>query len=240
MTDRWHSRRKDCSRKIWLNTTTSIPCLILVFHLLPVKPWGLSEWTLCLGDWAEKQGSGGPRTSAGSYLGHAGLKIQRINQAWLPRGRTGSEYLVVCVVSYSSVVVLFSHSVVPGTLWPHGLQHSRFLEIAQMFIQSVMLSNHLILCHPFLLLPSVFPSSGYFLISWFIIRCYSISNVILCCEIEIISLLSRLKNQGSEELSNLSEITQLVSGRVGIYMSICLTLNFRFLSSTTNYLQTVG
>ena len=240
MTDRWHSRRKDCSRKIWLNTTTSIPCLILVFHLLPVKPWGLSEWTLCLGDWAEKQGSGGPRTSAGSYLGHAGLKIQRINQAWLPRGRTGSEYLVVCVVSYSSVVVLFSHSVVPGTLWPHGLQHARFLEIAQMFIQSVMLSNHLILCHPFLLLPSVFPSSGYFLISWFIIRCYSISNVILCCEIEIISLLSRLKNQGSEELSNLSEITQLVSGRVGIYMSICLTLNFRFLSSTTNYLQTVG
>ena len=62
----------------------------------------------------------------------------------------------------------------------------------------------------------------------------------LRCEIEIISLLSRLKNQGSEELSNLSEITQLVSGRVGIYMSIRLTLNFRFFSSTTNYLQTVG
>ena len=62
----------------------------------------------------------------------------------------------------------------------------------------------------------------------------------LCCEIEIISLLSRLKNQGSEELSNLSEITQLVSGRVGIYMSIRLTLNFRFFSPVTNYLQTVG
>ena len=62
----------------------------------------------------------------------------------------------------------------------------------------------------------------------------------LCCEIEIISLLSKLKNQGSEELSNLSEITQLVSGRVGIYMSIRLTLNFRFFSPVTNYLQTVG
>ena len=62
----------------------------------------------------------------------------------------------------------------------------------------------------------------------------------LCCEIEIISLLSRLKNQGSKELSNLSEITQLVSGRVGIHMSIHLTLNFRFFSPTTNYLQTVG
>ena len=58
----------------------------------------------------------------------------------------------------------------------------------------------------------------------------------LCCEIEIISLLSKLKNQGSEELSNLSEITQLVSGRV----SIRLTLNFRFFSPVTNYLQTVG
>ena len=179
MTDRWQSRRKDCSRKIWLNTTTSIPCLILILHLLPVKPWGLSEWILWLGDWGEKQASGGPRTGAGSYLGHAGLRIQRINQAWLPGGRTGSEYLVVCVVSYSSIVVLFSHSVVSGSLWPHGLQHARLLEIAQMFIKSVMLSNHLILCHPFLLLPSVFPTSGYFSISWFIIRCYSISNVIL-------------------------------------------------------------
>ena len=62
----------------------------------------------------------------------------------------------------------------------------------------------------------------------------------LCCEIEIISLLSRLKNQGSEKLSNLSETTQLVSGRAGIYMSIGLTLNFRFFSPITNYLQTAG
>ena len=29
-----------------------------------------------------------------------------------------------------------------------------------MFIESVMPSNHLILCHPLLLLPSVFPASG--------------------------------------------------------------------------------
>ena len=62
----------------------------------------------------------------------------------------------------------------------------------------------------------------------------------LCCEIEIISLLSRLKNQGSEKLSNLSETTQLVSGRAGIYMSIRLTLNFRLFSPITNYLQTAG
>ena len=42
----------------------------------------------------------------------------------------------------------------PGFPVPHHL-----LEFAQfMSIESVMPSNHLILCHPFLLLPSIFPS----------------------------------------------------------------------------------
>ena len=36
-----------------------------------------------------------------------------------------------------------------------------------MFIESVMLSNHLILCHPHLFLPSIFPASGSFLNSQF-------------------------------------------------------------------------
>ena len=47
---------------------------------------------------------------------------------------------------------------------PHGLQHQASLcfTVSQcllkfMSIESVMLSNHLILCHPLLLLPSVFP-----------------------------------------------------------------------------------
>ena len=35
-----------------------------------------------------------------------------------------------------------------------------------MSIESVMLSNHLILCHPLILLPSTFPASGSFPISW--------------------------------------------------------------------------
>ena len=33
-------------------------------------------------------------------------------------------------------------------------------------IESVMPSNHLILCHPLLLLPSIFPASGSFPVSW--------------------------------------------------------------------------
>ena len=36
-----------------------------------------------------------------------------------------------------------------------------------MSIESVMPSNHLILCHPLLLLPSIFPTSGSFLVSQF-------------------------------------------------------------------------
>ena len=57
------------------------------------------------------------------------------------------------------------------SLWPQGLQHARLpLSFAiswsllkLMSIKSVMPSNHLILCHPLLLLTSVFPASGSFL-----------------------------------------------------------------------------
>ena len=55
-------------------------------------------------------------------------------------------------------------------LWLHGLQHTRLLlssTISQsllyfMSIEMVMLSNHLILCCPLLLLPSIFPSIRVF------------------------------------------------------------------------------
>ena len=56
-------------------------------------------------------------------------------------------------------------SVVSDSLWPHGLQHTRFpcpspnswSLLKLMSIKSVMPSNHLILCHPLILLPSIFP-----------------------------------------------------------------------------------
>ena len=64
--------------------------------------------------------------------------------------------------------VQFSCSVVSDSLRPHGPQHARppitnsqslpkFISI-----ESVMPSNHLILCHSFLLLPSIFPSIRVF------------------------------------------------------------------------------
>ena len=66
--------------------------------------------------------------------------------------------------------MLFSRSVVSNSLRPHGLQHPRdrlpcsspspgLLKL--MSIESVMPSNHLILCHP-PLLPSIFPSTRVF------------------------------------------------------------------------------
>ena len=62
----------------------------------------------------------------------------------------------------------FSRSVVSDSLWPHGLQHTRPpITISRslprlMSIESVMPSNHLILCHPLLLPPSISPSIRVF------------------------------------------------------------------------------
>ena len=61
--------------------------------------------------------------------------------------------------------VQFSHSVVSNSLRPHGLQHARPpcpsptpRVYSLMSIKSVMPSNHLILCRPLRLPPSIFPS----------------------------------------------------------------------------------
>ena len=67
--------------------------------------------------------------------------------------------------------VHFSHSVLSDSLPPHGLQHARppcpspTLRVYPklMSIESVMPSNHLILCCPLLLLPSIFPSIRVYL-----------------------------------------------------------------------------
>ena len=66
--------------------------------------------------------------------------------------------------------VQFSHSVMSDSLRPHGLQHARLpcpSPIPRAYsnsysIMSVMPSNHLILCCPLLLLPSIFPSIRIF------------------------------------------------------------------------------
>ena len=65
--------------------------------------------------------------------------------------------------------VQFSHSVVSDSLRPHGLQHARPPcpsptpgAHSDSCTESVMPSNHLILCRPLLLSPSIFPSIRVF------------------------------------------------------------------------------
>ena len=63
-------------------------------------------------------------------------------------------------------LLLFYQSFVSDSLQPYGLHHTRLpcpspaptVNPKLMSIESVMPSNHLILCHPLLLLPSIFPS----------------------------------------------------------------------------------
>ena len=61
------------------------------------------------------------------------------------------------------VIHLLSHVQISVTPWTAAHQVSLSFTVSQsllklMSIESVMPSNHLILCHPLLLLPSVFPS----------------------------------------------------------------------------------
>ena len=72
---------------------------------------------------------------------------------------------VIYRIAQKLSLVQFSCSVVPSSLWPHGLQHARLpchhqlqILLKLMSIESVMPSNHLILCHAILLPTSVFPS----------------------------------------------------------------------------------
>ena len=71
-------------------------------------------------------------------------------------------------ISYCCLL-LFSHSVMSdsATPWTTVRQASLSFTIYRsllklMFIESVMPSNHLVLCRPLLLLPSIFPSIGVF------------------------------------------------------------------------------
>ena len=83
----------------------------------------------------------------------------------------------------------FSSSVVSNSLHPHGLQYGkpslsitnswRLLKI--MSIKLVMPSNHLIMCHPLLLLPSIFSSISVF----FLKRVSSLHQVAKVLEFQV-------------------------------------------------------
>ena len=77
------------------------------------------------------------------------------------------EILKLLCVYLLFLVQSLSHVLLFVTSWTASCQASLFFTISQslhklMSIESVMPSKHLILCHPFLLLPSIFPSIRVF------------------------------------------------------------------------------
>ena len=91
----------------------------------------------------------------------------------LTKERASSFHLAPKVIqvpkSLSLVLLLFSHSVMSDSVtpWTTACQVSLFFTISQsllklMSIESMIPSNHPSLCHPLLLLPSVFPSIRIF------------------------------------------------------------------------------
>ena len=94
-------------------------------------------------------------------------RLQRVRHD--SNGTTSCHYVTGCRPSKNIHVVVqsLSHA---NSLRPHGLQHARLpcpspspgALLRLMSIESVIPSNHLILCHPLLLLPSIFPSIKVF------------------------------------------------------------------------------
>ena len=128
----------------------------------------------------------------------------------------------------------FSHLVMSDSLQPHGLQASLFITNPQSLlkltsIKSVMPSSHLILCHPLLLLPSIFPSISVFSsesilhIRWpkywnfsFSISPYEYSGLMDYMSIQILLLTHKDKGRGQKtnnilERVNYSSAWSLVS-----------------------------
>ena len=95
-----------------------------------------------------------------------GSDICEMNELSLSVYGLGFNYLQILLAQSS---VQFSRLVLSNSLRPHGLQRQASLSITnsrslfkRMSLQSVMSSNHLILCLPLLLPPSIFPSIRVF------------------------------------------------------------------------------
>ena len=94
--------------------------------------------------------------------------LQRIEQRSLCNV-IGTHYLIISHFLFYTCIVLqlLSHVRLFATPWTSAHQASLSFTISWsllklMSIESVMQSNHLILCHPLLLLPSIFPSIRVF------------------------------------------------------------------------------
>ena len=91
--------------------------------------------------------------------------VPRSKHLWISWLQSLSQFF--CNISYLFVVQPFSPTWLFATPWTTAHQASLSFAVSQrslklMSIESVMPWNHLILCHPLLLLPSIFPSIRVF------------------------------------------------------------------------------
>ena len=104
-----------------------------------------------------------------------------------PWGRNKSDMTERLTYFFLIVVQLLSRVWLSVTPWTAARQASLPFTISQsllklMSIESVMPSNHLVLCHPFLLLPSIFPSIGVFSI---VLALHILVHLSLCVHLYI-------------------------------------------------------
>jgi len=88
--------------------------------------------------------------------------LERVSWAWFPSLGIDEQIIETFSVQFSSVQFL-SRVRVLATPWTAALQASLFITNSKsllklMSIELVIPSNHLILCRPLLILPSIFPS----------------------------------------------------------------------------------
>ena len=165
-----HSRQEISMVSLWGVCVLTCFCHVWLF----ATPWTVAHQApLSMGFSRQECWSGLPCPPPGD-LPHQGIEppspALQVDSLWL--SHQGSSHL------WS---VQFSRSVVSDSLWPHGLQHTRppcpspapgacsnsivwfcSNSMDSMSIESVMPSNHLILCHPLLLMVSVLPSIRVF------------------------------------------------------------------------------
>ena len=93
----------------------------------------------------------------------AGSWWHPVRVCWINETQAPYQWFLTLVTHLITCSIQFSRSVMSNSLQPHGLQYTRLpCPLKLMSIESVMPSNHLIFCRPFLLLPSIFPSIRVF------------------------------------------------------------------------------
>ena len=143
----------------------AVPCWVhTLFRILRVRDW-FTEEIWC---WVNLTSLG----KTARLLPTGNSLILKSESPWLSLKKIKIGKLILKFKCSFSSVQSLSHVRLFATLWTAACHSSMSINNSQsllklMFIESVMLPNHLILCHPFSSCLQSFPASGSFLKSQF-------------------------------------------------------------------------